>query len=71
LEGLAIENLGTFFDHLVYFTVIGNILCPFGIFRGNLVYLTRFGILYQEKSGNPASTHVLERKKLFGSFCIL
>jgi hypothetical protein len=52
-EGLAIENLGIFYDHLVYFTAIGNIY-------GHLVYFVviwynspRFGILYQEKSGNP------------------
>jgi hypothetical protein len=25
----------------------------FGIVHGNLVYISRFGILYQEKSGNP------------------
>jgi hypothetical protein len=25
----------------------------FDIVRGNLVYFSRFGILYQEKSGNP------------------
>jgi hypothetical protein len=54
------ENLGIFYDDLVYFTAIGNILCPFGIFRGHLVYFVviwyispHFGILYQEKSGNP------------------
>jgi hypothetical protein len=52
--GFAIENHGIFYDHLVYFTTIGNILC------GHLVYFVviwyifpRFGILYQEKSGNP------------------
>jgi hypothetical protein len=50
------DNLGIFYDHLVKFTVIVNILCPFGIFYGHLVFFTRFGILYQEKSGNPAST---------------
>jgi hypothetical protein len=32
------QNLGIFYDHLVYFTSIGNILWPFGIFCGNLVY---------------------------------
>jgi hypothetical protein len=32
------ENLGIFYDHLVYFTAIGNILLPFGIFSGNWVY---------------------------------
>jgi hypothetical protein len=54
------ENRGIFYDHLVYFTAIGNILWPFGIFCGHLVYFVaiwyifpRFGILYQEKSGNP------------------
>jgi hypothetical protein len=30
------------------------ILWTFGIIHGNLVYFSRFGILYQEKSGNPA-----------------
>jgi hypothetical protein len=35
---------------------IGNILWPFGIFCGNLVgiFFPVFGILDQEKSGNPA-----------------
>jgi hypothetical protein len=54
LEGLEIENLGIFYDHLVYFTAIGNILRPFGLFCGHLVYFPRFGMLYDEKSGNPA-----------------
>jgi hypothetical protein len=34
------ENLGIFYDHLVYFTAIGNILLPFGIFCGNWVYFS-------------------------------
>jgi hypothetical protein len=38
LEGLAKEDLGIFYDHLVYFTAIGNILRPFGIFCGILVF---------------------------------
>jgi hypothetical protein len=42
LAGLAIENLGVFYDHLVYFTAIGNILLPFGIFCCNLVYFPAF-----------------------------
>jgi hypothetical protein len=45
--------LGLFYDHLVYFTAIGNILWPFGIFCGILVCFPRLGILYLEKSGNP------------------
>jgi hypothetical protein len=36
-----------------YFTAIWYILMPFGMFCGNLVYFSRFGMLYQEKSGNP------------------
>jgi hypothetical protein len=52
-EGLAMENLGIFYDHLDYFRAIGNILWPFGIFCGNWYIFPRFGILDQEKSGNP------------------
>jgi hypothetical protein len=36
LQGLAMENLGIFYDHLVYFTAIGNILWSFGISCGDL-----------------------------------
>jgi hypothetical protein len=42
-----------FKDTLVHFTVFCYILWTFGIVRGNLAYFYRFGILYQEKSGNP------------------
>jgi hypothetical protein len=55
LVGLAMEYLGTFYDHLVYFTAFGNILWSFDILCGHLVYFPRFGILYQEKSGNPGT----------------
>jgi hypothetical protein len=37
----------------VYFMDIWSILRSFGKFCGNLVYLSRFGMLYQEISGNP------------------
>jgi hypothetical protein len=45
----------------VFFMAIGSILRPFGIFYGHLVdfvailvlWFPRFGMLYQEKSGNP------------------
>jgi hypothetical protein len=50
LAGLAIENLGILNEHLVYFTAIGNISWPLGIFCG---HLRCFGMLYQEKSCNP------------------
>jgi hypothetical protein len=37
------ENLGIFYGHLVYFTAIENILCPFGIFCGNFSPVWNFG----------------------------
>jgi hypothetical protein len=61
---------GIFCGYLVYFVVIWyilwlvgihilwlvgiHILWLFGIFSGYLVYFSRFGVLHQEKSGNPA-----------------
>jgi hypothetical protein len=57
------ENFGIFM-------AIWNILRPFGIFYGHLVdfvvFCYIFGMLYQEKSGNPdrqSLTHQLEFKK--------
>jgi hypothetical protein len=37
----------------------GCLVClwPFDIFYGYLVYFSRYGMLYQEKSGHPASIH--------------
>jgi hypothetical protein len=65
LEGLAIEDVGVFYGHLAYFTAIWYILWPFGIFYGHLVYFSRFGMLYKEKSGNPAlSTEELLKTQL-------
>jgi hypothetical protein len=60
LEGVAMEDVGIFYGHLVYF--------KFGLFYGHWKYFmyghwvyfvviwyifSRFGTLYQEKSGNP------------------
>jgi hypothetical protein len=47
------EDDGTFYGHFVHFTVFCYILWTFGIVRGYYVCFFRFGILYQEKSGNP------------------
>jgi hypothetical protein len=38
---------------LLYFMDIWYSLWKFGIVCGNLVYFFRFGILHEEKSGNP------------------
>jgi hypothetical protein len=46
LEGLAMEGVG-FLYGLLY------ILRSFGLFYGYWVYFSRFGMLYEEKSGNP------------------
>jgi hypothetical protein len=55
-------NLGKFcrvlqWKMMVYFmdtfTVFCYILSTFGTVRGNLVYFSSLGILYQNKSGNP------------------
>jgi hypothetical protein len=64
LERLAMEDIGIFYGHLVHFTAFCYILWTFGIVRGNLVYFSRFGILYQEKSGNPGQK---EDEKMDGS----
>jgi hypothetical protein len=47
-------DVGLFYGHFVYFTAILYSLWPLGIFYGYLVYFSRLGMLYQEKSGNPA-----------------
>jgi hypothetical protein len=48
------ENVGIFYDHLAYFTAVGNILWPFGIFCGHLVNFPPFWYFVPRKSGNPA-----------------
>jgi hypothetical protein len=56
----------------VYLTAILSISWPFGIFCGHLVYLVaiwyifpRFGMLYQETSGNPADDPSLREPEFF------
>jgi hypothetical protein len=47
------ENAGIFYGHLEYFTVIWYILWPFGNVVVIWYIFPRFGLLCQEKSGNP------------------
>jgi hypothetical protein len=54
------KDAGIFYVHLVHFMVFCYILWTFGIVRGNLVYFFPFGILHQEKSGNPANDRVFQ-----------
>jgi hypothetical protein len=58
--GFAMKNLGIFYDYLVYFTAIGNILWPFGIFCGYLVYFSHFGIFTKK---NLATLLISRRPK--------
>jgi hypothetical protein len=54
LKDLALEDVGL--DIVWPFGLFyGHLVYfwPFGIFYGYLVYFTRFGMLYQEKYGNP------------------
>jgi hypothetical protein len=52
-ELLARENLGKIMDNLVNFTAIANILWPFGIFSGHLVYFSPFWYLVPRKIWQP------------------
>jgi hypothetical protein len=46
-------GLGIFYDHLAYFTAIGNILWPFGILCGHLVYFSPFWYFVPRKIWQP------------------
>jgi hypothetical protein len=53
---------------LVYFMVNWNILRSFGTshrYCGHLIYFPHFGILYQEKPGNPALNTALDAQIFF------
>jgi hypothetical protein len=49
------ENNGTFYFHLEYISAILYILGPLGNLMVSWYAFPLFGILYQEKSGNPGS----------------
>jgi hypothetical protein len=73
------KDAGKSYGHLVYFTAIAYNLLPSGIFCGHFGNFSRFGMLYQDKSGNPGrvlagsltkwriynSSCEIERKRLF------
>jgi hypothetical protein len=59
---------GLFYCHLVYFTAIWSNLWPFDILYGHLVCFSHFGMLHQEKSGNPAFVTKCNEKKLITIF---
>jgi hypothetical protein len=53
LGGNWMENVGIFHGHLVYFTDTWYISEPFGIFCGNLVNSSRFGMFGPRKIWQP------------------
>jgi hypothetical protein len=55
LEGLAMEDVGISYRQLVYFPTIWYTLWTFGTSCGKMVHFPRFGMLFQEKSGNTAT----------------
>jgi hypothetical protein len=63
------EDAGIFYGDLVNFSaIVYSFLGHFCIFCGNFVYFPRFGILYQEKSGNPALFRGQVQKQFFRRF---
>jgi hypothetical protein len=52
------EEVGIFYVHLVYFMAIWYSLCFLVSFIGFWYIYFHFGVLYQEKSGNPESLTV-------------
>jgi hypothetical protein len=48
-----LENVNIFYGHLEYFAEIWEVLWPFGKFVLIWYIFPVFGIVYQEKSGNP------------------
>jgi hypothetical protein len=56
-------DVGIFYVHLVYFAAIGNILLPFGICCGHLVYFPPFWNCVLRKIWQP--WQLLIREHLF------
>jgi hypothetical protein len=54
------ENFDVFYDHLVYFVAICFISWQCDIFNVQLLYNPHFGILYEQKSGNPTERKLAE-----------
>jgi hypothetical protein len=46
-------NVDKVYGHLEYLADILDIFWPFGAFCVNLVHFSGFGIMHEEKSGNP------------------
>jgi hypothetical protein len=61
LEVPAMEDAGTFYDNLVYFTQILYIFWPFGIVYGHYVYFSPVWYVVLRKIWQPCSEAALNR----------
>jgi hypothetical protein len=57
--GLAIGDVGIFYDHLVYFTAVWYILWSFGIFYGYLVHLSLIWFVVPKTIWQPCIPSVM------------
>jgi hypothetical protein len=53
LEGLGMESVVIFYDHLEYFMAIWHNVWQFGIVCGHLVYFSHFGMFGPRKIWQP------------------
>jgi hypothetical protein len=58
MEGRGMGKVGVLYDCLEYITAVWYMLCPFGNLVTIWYIFPRFGILCQEKSGNPVLTEL-------------
>jgi hypothetical protein len=56
LVGLAMEDVGIFYDLLVFFTAICSLVRAFGVCYGNLLYFSRFWYFVPRKIWQPCTT---------------
>jgi hypothetical protein len=61
VEGLAMEDVDIFMAILSIYIQLNGIFMAIWYILCFLVYFSRFGILYREKSGNPASAACSQR----------
>jgi hypothetical protein len=56
-ESLAMEDVGLYYGHLVYFSAIWHVLSPFGIICGHLVHFPPFRYALPRKIWQPWPLH--------------
>jgi hypothetical protein len=56
-QAFTLKNMDIFYGYLECFKDLRDTLWPFGTFCVHLVQFPGFGIMHQEKSGNPGPHH--------------